>query len=70
LRVTGCYDRDAYVKDADRHRAIGASPFEHAYLNASFDYMAATDRTSPAKRPVDALGPARANQRRSQSTRW
>jgi hypothetical protein len=56
LRVTGFYDRDAYVKDADRRRAIGAVTVEHAYLNASFDYMAATDRTSAAKRPVDARG--------------
>ncbi len=56
LRVTGFYDRDAYVRDAERRRAIAAVTFEHQYVNASFDYMAATDRTSVTKRLVDARG--------------
>lgn len=56
LRVTGFYDHDAYVKSAERTRAIAALTFEHKYLNASFDYLAATDQTSITKTPVDARG--------------
>ena len=56
LRVTGFYDHDAYVKNAERRRAIGALTFEHKYLNASFDYLAATDQTSVTRSPVDARG--------------
>ena len=56
LRVTGFYDHDAYVRNAERRRAIGALTFEHKYLNASFDYLAATDQTSVTRSPVDARG--------------
>jgi hypothetical protein len=56
LRLTGFYDRDAYVKHADRLRAIGAVTFEHPHLNAAFDYFAARDQTSVAKDAVDARG--------------
>jgi hypothetical protein len=56
LRVTGFYDHDAYVKNAERKRAIGAVTFEHKYLNASFDYLAATDQTSVTRSPVDGRG--------------
>jgi hypothetical protein len=57
LRVTGFYDKDAYVKNAERTRGIAAVTFEHKYLNASFDYLAATDQTSATKAtPVDARG--------------
>jgi hypothetical protein len=56
LRVTGFYDHDAYVKNAERTRAIAALTFEHKYLNASFDYFAATDQTSATRTPVDARG--------------
>ncbi len=56
LRLTGFYDNDAYVKNAERRRGIVALTFEHKHLNASFDYLAATDQTSVTKAPVDARG--------------
>jgi hypothetical protein len=56
LRLTGFYDHDAYVKNAERTRGIVAVTFEHKYLNASFDYLAATDQTSLTKAAVDARG--------------
>lgn len=56
LRVTGFYDHDAYVKNAERRRAIGALTFEHKYLNAAFEYLAARDQTTATKPAVDARG--------------
>lgn len=56
LRLTGFYDHDAYVKDAERRRAIAAVTFEHRYLNAAFDYLAATDQPRAASAEVDARG--------------
>jgi hypothetical protein len=56
LRLTGFYDNDAYVKNAERRRGIVALTFEHKYLNASFDYLTATDQTSVTKTPIDARG--------------
>ena len=46
LRLTGFWDHDAYVKRADRRRAIVGVTFEHPHLNAGFNYLAATDQTS------------------------
>lgn len=56
LRLTAFYDKDAYVKNAERTRGIGAVTFEHKYLNASFDYLAASDQTSATRTSVDAHG--------------
>jgi hypothetical protein len=56
LRLTGFYDHDAVVKNAERTRGIVALTFEHKYLNASFDYLAATDQSSATKAAVDARG--------------
>ena len=56
LRLTGFYDNDAYVKNAERSRGIFGLTFEHKYLNASFDYLSATDQTSAAKTAVDSHG--------------
>jgi hypothetical protein len=56
LRVTGFYDHDAYVRDAERRRAIAAVTFEHRFLNASFDYLAATDQPRQSAAEVDARG--------------
>jgi len=56
LRLTGFYDNDAYVKNADRTRGIVAASFEHKYLNASFDYLSTKDQTSATKTAVDAHG--------------
>src|SRR3954468_7599800 len=49
LRVTGFYDHDAYVKNAERRRAIGALTFEHKYLNAAFESLSARDQTTATK---------------------
>jgi hypothetical protein len=46
LRVTGFYDKDAYVRNADRTRAIVGVTFEHPHVNAGFNYLAAKDQTS------------------------
>jgi hypothetical protein len=56
LRLTGFYDHDAYVKNAERRRAIGAVTFEHKYLHAAFDYMSATDQSRASAAEVDASG--------------
>jgi hypothetical protein len=56
LRLTGFYDHDAYVRDAERQRAIGAVTFEHKYVHAAFDYLAATDQPRAAAAAVDARG--------------
>jgi hypothetical protein len=56
LRVTGFWDEDAYVKNADRRRAIASITFEHPHLNAAFDYLAATDRTSASRDATSARG--------------
>lgn len=57
LRVTGFYDKDAYVKNADRTRLIVAVTFEHSRVNAGFDYLSARDQNASASRtPVEARG--------------
>ena len=56
LRLTGFWDHDAYVKSADRRRAIVAVTFEHPHLHAGFDYLAATDRTSAARTAIESRG--------------
>lgn len=56
LRVTAFWDEDAYAKNADRRRAIGSITFEHPHLNAAFDYLAATDRTSASSAETQAHG--------------
>jgi hypothetical protein len=57
LRVAGFYDKDAYVKNADRTRAIGAVTFEHPRVHAAFERLAARDQNASATRtPVEARG--------------
>lgn len=56
VRVTGFYDHDAYVRDAERRRGIVAVTFEHQYVNAAFSYLAATDQTRSMAQEVDARG--------------
>ncbi len=56
LRITGFYDHDAYVKNADRRRALAAVTFEHPYLNAAFDYLATTDQTSATNAATEGRG--------------
>lgn len=54
LRVTGFWDHDAYVKHADRRRAIAGVTFEHPRLHAAATYMAARDQPSATSTAVDA----------------
>jgi hypothetical protein len=54
VRVNGFYDHDAYVKSAERRRASSSVTFEHKYVNAAFDFMAARDQTSVNKTAVNA----------------
>jgi hypothetical protein len=56
LRVTGFYDADAYVRDAERKRGIFALTFEHLYVNASFNYLWATDQQRAASPKLDSNG--------------
>ena len=56
LRVTGFYDKDAYVKNADRTRAIVAVTFEHPHVNAGFNYLAAKDETSATRTATEGRG--------------
>jgi hypothetical protein len=57
LRVNAFWNKDAYLKNADRDRAIFGVTFEHKYANAAFDYLWATDQNASATKPkVDARG--------------
>lgn len=55
-RVTTFYDGDAYVKDAEKHRALVNTTFEHKYVNWGFDYLDAKDQTSITKVSIPARG--------------
>jgi hypothetical protein len=56
LRLTGFYDADAYVRDAERRRGIVAVTYEHPRVNASSDYLWASDQTRAANPKVDSNG--------------
>ena len=56
LRVTGFYDRDAYVRDAERRRAIVGATFEHAYVNAGANHLWTTDQTRIVNPTLDGRG--------------
>jgi hypothetical protein len=56
FRLTGFINKDAYVKNADRNRAIFAATFEHAYVNGAFEYLWTKDQTSATKSAVDGRG--------------
>jgi hypothetical protein len=56
LRFTGFYDHDAYVKTAERRRAIVGVTFEHRYVNAAFNYLSTTDQISATRAAVDGRG--------------
>jgi hypothetical protein len=56
LRVSGFYDHDAYVREAERRRGIAAVTFEHPYVHAAFSYLAASDQPRAAADDVDARG--------------
>jgi hypothetical protein len=44
-RVTGFYDNDNVLKNAERDRAIFDTTYEHKRFNAGFDYLDAKDQT-------------------------
>ena len=56
LRVTGFINKDAYVKNGDRTRAIFTATFEHPNVNAAFEYMATKDQPAAATRALDGRG--------------
>jgi hypothetical protein len=56
LRLTGFYDHDAYVKDAERKRALLAVTYEHKYVNAAWQITDQKDQTSAAKPLTDGSG--------------
>jgi hypothetical protein len=56
LRVTGFYDKDAYVRNAERRRGVTAVTFEHAKVNAAFDYLWAKDQTRATAAELDSEG--------------
>ena len=56
LRFTAFYDADRYIKRGPRNRFIASATFEHKYVNAAFDYLTATDRTSIALPEAKAEG--------------
>jgi hypothetical protein len=56
LRVTGFYDHDAYVKEAERRRAILGVTYEHPYVNAGWNYLATTDQTRTVNPRLDGHG--------------
>jgi hypothetical protein len=56
LRVTGFYDLDAYVKDAERRRGIVGATYEHPYVNAGANYVSTTDQTRIISPKLDGHG--------------
>jgi hypothetical protein len=56
LRVTGFYDHDAYVKDAERRRAIFGVTYEHPYVNAGINYHSTSDQTRIINPKLDGHG--------------
>ncbi len=56
LRVTGFYDHDAYVKNAERTRAIFGVTYEHPYVNAAVNYTSTSDQTRAANPKLDGHG--------------
>lgn len=56
LRVTGFYDHDAYVRDAERRRAIVGVTYEHPYFNTGANGLWTADRTRHATPRLDGDG--------------
>jgi phosphate-selective porin O/P len=56
LRASFFYDADNYVKNGPRNRLIAALHFEHAYLNAGYEFLDTADRTSITRPEVDGRG--------------
>ena len=56
LRAHVFWDKDSYVKNAERERFIASVTFEHAYVNAGFDYLDTTDQTLSANPELEGRG--------------
>lgn len=56
LKLTGYYNLDHNVQDADRTRGILSASFEHAHFNANFDYLRRKDQTLVTATAVEADG--------------
>jgi hypothetical protein len=56
VRVTAFTAYDAYVKNAERRRTIGAVTFELPHVHAGFDMLHASDQTSASRPAVHAKG--------------
>ncbi len=56
LRFTGFINKDAYVKNADRTRAIFAATFEHPNVNAALEYIGTKDQTSATRSALNGRG--------------
>lgn len=56
LRVAGFFDADAYSSGNSRQRWIANALFEHARLNAGFDFMGTTDQPSSSAAEVEGQG--------------
>lgn len=48
LRLTGFYDADHYLKNADKRRALFEVSYEHTYLRTAFDYLDTHDQKLPS----------------------
>jgi hypothetical protein len=47
-RLQGFWTRDRYMDNAPRNRSVFNTTFEHAFVNAGFDYIATADKTTAA----------------------
>jgi hypothetical protein len=56
LRLTGFYDFDAYVKNAERRRGIVGVTFEHPYINVAGNYLSTVDQTRVVNPTLDGHG--------------
>ena len=56
IRASAFYDGDNYIKSAPRDRFIFGLNFEHAYVNAGYEYLNTTDQTSATRAAADGSG--------------
>ncbi len=56
IRGSIFYDADRYVRDGPRNRLIGSVTLEHPHLNASFELLKTTDRTSITRPEIGGNG--------------
>lgn len=56
LRLTGFYDLDAYVEDAERRRGIIGATYEHPYVNAGANYVSTVDQIRIVSPKLDGRG--------------